>query len=66
LKQVVFFDAGGATQDFQDFGSLTYTAGTGFRWMSPIGPIRIEWGFNLTKKANQSSNKVEFGFGSVF
>jgi outer membrane protein insertion porin family len=40
LKGVVFFDAGNAYEDFQDFGTLRYTTGLGFRWLSPMGPIR--------------------------
>src|SRR5208282_4864768 len=50
FKGVVFFDAGNSYEDFQQFGSLRYTTGTGFRWISPIGPIRVEWGYNIKRK----------------
>lgn len=66
LKGVVFFDAGNSYENFQQFGSLRYTTGVGFRWISPIGPIRIEWGYNIKKKPGESSNKFEFAFGSFF
>ena len=66
LKGVLFFDAGQGYANSQDFGQLRYTSGAGFRWMSPIGPIRIEWGFNIKKRPGESSNKIEFGFGSLF
>lgn len=66
LKGVVFFDAGNSYEDFHEFGKLRYTSGTGVRWISPIGPIRIEWGYNLRKKRGESSSKVEFAFGSFF
>lgn len=66
LKGVVFFDAGQAYQDFTNFGSLRYTTGTGIRWISPMGPIRIEWGYNIQKKPGESSSKFEFAFGSFF
>jgi outer membrane protein insertion porin family len=66
LKGLVFFDAGSSFQTFQDFGSLTYTTGFGVRWISPVGPIRIEWGYNLSRKPNQSQSKFEFAFGSFF
>jgi len=65
LKGLVFFDAGNSYENFRDFG-LRYTAGTGFRWISPIGPIRVEWGYNLDKRLDESSNKFEFAFGSFF
>jgi outer membrane protein insertion porin family len=66
LKGVVFFDAGNSYEDFQQFGSLRYTTGVGFRWISPVGPIRVEWGYNIKKKPEESSNKFEFAFGSFF
>jgi outer membrane protein insertion porin family len=67
LKGVVFFDAGRAYEKGETFGSdLRYTTGAGVRWISPIGPIRIEWGFNLDKRAGEPSNKVEFTFGAFF
>jgi outer membrane protein insertion porin family len=66
LKGVVFFDAGNSYEDFSNFGYLRYTTGAGVRWISPIGPIRIEWGYNLAKKPGESSSKFEFAFGSFF
>jgi outer membrane protein insertion porin family len=66
LKGVVFADAGNAYENFRDFGSLRYTSGAGVRWISPMGPIRIEWGYNLQRKPGESSSKFEFAFGSFF
>jgi outer membrane protein insertion porin family len=31
--------------------SLRYSMGFGFRWQSPIGPLRFEWGFPLDRLA---------------
>ncbi len=66
LKGVVFFDAGNAYDASEAIGPLRYTAGTGIRWISPVGPVRVEWGYNLDRKPGESSNKVEFTFGSFF
>lgn len=33
------------------FGDLRYSLGFGFRWRSPIGPLRFEWGFPLDRQA---------------
>jgi outer membrane protein insertion porin family len=72
LKGVVFFDAGNAydnqTADVisDNFGDLRYTTGAGLRWISPIGPVRIEWGYNLDRRPGESSNKFEFAFGTFF
>ncbi|MCL4457268.1 MAG: outer membrane protein assembly factor BamA [Nitrospirae bacterium] len=67
FKGLVFFDAGRAYGTGEALGSdLRYTTGTGIRWVSPMGPIRIEWGYNLDKRAGESASKIEFTFGSFF
>ncbi|MEW6115856.1 MAG: outer membrane protein assembly factor BamA [Nitrospirota bacterium] len=67
FKGLVFFDAGRAYDRGETFGTdLRYTTGLGIRWISPMGPIRIEWGYNLSKKEGESGSKVEFTFGSFF
>lgn len=70
LKGVVFFDAGNAYDEAEGIttaiGALRYTTGAGIRWISPLGPIRIEWGYNIRKKEGEKSNRVEFTFGSFF
>jgi outer membrane protein insertion porin family len=32
------------------FAGLYWSVGAGFRWQSPIGPLRFEWGFPLTRR----------------
>lgn len=66
LKGVVFFDAGNSYEKFNEFGKLRYATGPEVRWISPIGPIRIEWGFNIKKRPGESTSKIEFAFGSFF
>lgn len=66
LKGVVFFDTGNSYENFENFGKLRYTGGAGVRWISPMGPIRIEWGYNLDRKPGEKSNRIEFTFGSFF
>jgi outer membrane protein insertion porin family len=29
---------------------MYYSVGAGIRWFSPIGPLRFEWGFPLTRR----------------
>jgi len=68
LKGVLFFDYG-ASFDKSDNISLRdmrSTAGFGFRWMSPFGPIRLEWGYNLDPREGESNNRLEFTMGGVF
>ncbi len=66
LKGVLFFDAGNTYESFKNFGNLRYTTGLGIRWISPIGPVRIEWGYNLDRKPDESSSRFEFAFGTFF
>lgn len=66
LKGLTFFDAGNAYNNFHDLGKLRYTAGLGIRWISPFGPIRLEWGYNIAPKHDESTSKFEFAFGSFF
>ena len=66
LKGVAFFDAGNAYDAAEPMGKLRYTAGGGVRWISPLGPIRIEWGYNIKKKEGEKSSRIEFTFGSFF
>ncbi len=68
LKGVLFFDAGKAFDNSETVSitALRTTTGFGVRWMSPFGPIRLEWGFNLAPKTGESRNKVEFALGGLF
>ncbi len=67
FKGVVFCDAGRAYTSNETIGTnLDYTSGIGIRWISPMGPIRVEWGYNLNKKPGEASSKVGFTFGSSF
>lgn len=66
IKGVTFFDVGQAEDDLSS--SQFYSdVGFGFRWLSPIGPLRFEWGFPL-KKSEASPDAVVFDFsiGSPF
>jgi outer membrane protein insertion porin family len=68
LKGVVFLDAGNVydTDDNWDFSDFKKTAGFGFRWLSPMGPLRLEWGYNLDKKENEIQNNWDFSIGGSF
>ncbi len=65
LKGVVFFDAGHGFDKIKDF-SLKTTAGVGVRWFSPLGPIRLEFGFNLNPKKGERSSAFDFAIGTQY
>ena len=68
LKGVIFYDYGGAFDTDYDISGndIRSTAGFGVRWMSPMGPIRLEWGFNIDPKEDEKTNRVEFSMGGLF
>ena len=45
---------------------MRQTAGAGVRWMSPFGPLRLEWGFNLDPKEDEGEDNLEFSLGGFF
>ena len=64
---LVFIDAGNVFSEDQDwtFSGIRKSAGGGIRWYSPIGPLRLEYGFNLDPQGNESSGKFEFSVGGL-
>jgi outer membrane protein insertion porin family len=68
LKGLIFFDAGNAWAkgDPYQLDDLRTSVGFGFRWMSPMGPLRLEWGYNLKPKPGESSSAWDFTMGGFF
>ncbi|MBN8551233.1 MAG: BamA/TamA family outer membrane protein, partial [Deltaproteobacteria bacterium] len=67
LKGVTFYDMGQAFDDDQsiDLGQLKKSWGYGIRWTSPLGPIRIEFGYPLDTEEGESKGMVTmFSFGA--
>ena len=64
LKWVLFFDAGDA-QNIDDY-AIKADYGFGFRWFSPIGVLRFEFGYPINPKGTQSSSQFHFDIGQLF
>jgi outer membrane protein insertion porin family len=68
FRVVAFFDIGqvfGFGTQF-DITDLRKAAGGGIRWQSPFGPIRVDYGFNLDRKAGEAIGQFQFSVGSPF
>ncbi|MDP2167866.1 MAG: BamA/TamA family outer membrane protein, partial [Thermodesulfovibrionales bacterium] len=65
LKGVMFYDLGTSYDDNSDI-RFRKTAGCGIRWISPIGPLRLEWGRNLDRRPGETEGRWEFTFGTFF
>ena len=69
LKGVIFFDAGNSDNTLKStFSSVLTSYGAGIRWFSPIGPLRLEYGFPIKPRDNidNPSGRLEFSMGSIF
>ena len=68
LVGLVFFDAGNVfTKDESyTFSGIRRSAGGGVRWYSPIGPLRLEYGWNLDRRGDEKSGRWEFTVGGTF
>ena len=66
LSGTVFFDAGNVYGPNYVGPFLRTSVGAGIRWFSPMGPLRVEWGYNLSKKDYERSSAWEFTMGGSF
>jgi outer membrane protein insertion porin family len=49
-----------------DLGQLRYTAGLGLRYRSALGPLRVDWGYKLNRRANELPYKIHLTIGHAF
>ena len=63
MKGLVFFDTGNSWERGYNVNDMRKTAGVGIRWYSPIGPLRLEWGYVLDQKERESPSRWEFTIG---
>ena len=65
MKGVIFFDAGNTWDGGYYLDDLRQTVGLGLRWYSPIGHLRIEYGYVLNRKGlnDDAIGRWEFTIG---
>jgi outer membrane protein insertion porin family len=78
LKGVLFYDIGRAFDDDLlasqkpdeptriSFHELRQAWGFGFWWLSPIGPLRFEWGYIIHQEPTDQPSHFEFNIGTLF
>ena len=73
LQFVWFTDAGNIFKLASDvrLDELRLTSGVGFRYRSPIGPLRVDWGFKLSTQllatgGRERSNVLHISLGQAF
>ncbi len=68
FKAVGFIDAGALGRDHTDLFSadVEVAAGLGLRLDLPVGPVRLEYGHNLTQDSGEPSGTWHFAIGIAF
>jgi outer membrane protein assembly complex protein YaeT len=74
LGAVAFVDYGNVWSEPWKFGQLDYAAGPGLRYLTPVGPARLDFGYQLTPIDNLKVNgeperrhwRVHFSIGQAF
>jgi outer membrane protein insertion porin family len=68
LVGVLFFDTGNVygKDDSIDLGNMRESIGYGIRWFSPMGPIRLEYGYVLDEQEGEDTGGWEFAIGAAF
>ncbi|MBY0493653.1 MAG: BamA/TamA family outer membrane protein [Cyanobacteria bacterium] len=73
LQLVWFLDAGNVFEKATDIrlDELRVSSGLGFRYRSPIGPIRVDWGWKLSTRlllagGRERSNVLHISLGQAF
>lgn len=65
---VNFLDVGNVWKKAWDINlaKLKYTTGIGLRYKTPVGPIRIDYGYKLNREREESRGEIHFSIGHAF
>jgi outer membrane protein insertion porin family len=68
LQGAAFVDAGNLLLSSEDpgFDDMRYAIGLGLRYKLPIGPIRLDYGYNPDRRAGEDIGAFHFSFGFAF
>ena len=68
LRGGVFYDTGNVFERPSDFSlsDFTHSVGAGLRYITPIGPIRLDIGFNLNPQQNTPPKPADRKFAVLF
>jgi outer membrane protein insertion porin family len=66
VRGILFYDFGNAFDDDDPvkLSEMRKSWGYGIRWMSPLGPIRIEFGYPLNRQPGERGMVPMFSFGA--
>jgi outer membrane translocation and assembly module TamA len=68
LGLVLFTDVGNvfADPDTVRMNDVRETVGAGLRYATPIGPLRLDWGYLLDARTGEDTSRFHFAIGQAF
>ena len=68
MSLVGFVDGVGFAEHLRDYpvNEALYSAGGGLRWRSIVGPVRLEYGYNLNRRGGDPHGTLHFSLGFPF
>ena len=68
LSAVAFVDAGALSRNYDELtaAEVELAAGLGLRLELPIGPVRLEYGYNLTRDTGEPTGTIHFAIGFAY
>ncbi len=66
LRMAAFLDQGYVGDDLDIIDDMRTSIGFGLNWYSPIGPIKLSYGFPLNSRNSDRKERIQFSLGTVF
>jgi outer membrane translocation and assembly module TamA len=70
LEVAVFADAGSLTRSKDNLfampDDIRYAYGLGLRYALPVGPLRLDYGFNPSRRTGEAAGALHVTFGFAF
>ena len=68
LRIFAFADTGNVWREDEKVtgGSLRSSAGLGLSWISPVGPLKLSWGYPIRIQRNDRIQRFQFQIGTAF
>ncbi len=68
IAGLIFFDGGNVwkTYDAVNFSSIRTSFGSGIRYITPVGPLSLEYGHKISRRDGESPGRWYFTVGNIF
>jgi outer membrane protein insertion porin family len=68
FQLAVFSDSGNVYPRVSDLtlGDVRLTAGVGVRYLTAVGPLRVDWGYKLNRRPGETPGQFHFTIGHAF